>query len=627
MTMQPAGTGSSDHPEAIETTERPDPSARPVPTASRTAPSRRWIGRGLLALGLLLLLSVGWVGWRTYQAYRHLSTAAEQVIALQAQIRSLDHIDLPKAQTVLDALHDEASAAASATSDPLFRLAGHMPWVGGNFTAIGRIADTVDGLAGHTAPALIEAATSLNPAALAPRNGAIDLAPIVGASGALQTADADVAAAIRTISGTDRRSVVPPIGRALDTLQQKLTTLSDTTGSAALIGRLAPPLLGVAGPRTYLVIFQNLAEPRATGGLFGSYAVLAVDHGKLRIAGQGAGSRELGYFDPPMKMPAALPSALYGTLPSRYAVDANLTPNFPIAADLVAQMYRTRTGQQVDGVLALDPVALSYLLSGAPDIPIGNGLALNSANITSTLLSTAYALYPSEAQTGSRDLFLDTATEKAFAAVTNSGIDAKSALSGIVKAVDERRLLLWSAHPREQSELATTRLAGTLPTADGTSPTIGVFRDDATGGKLGYYAGGSASLVAGSCRPDERRSLALTVSLNSSAPSTGLSPYVNGHAAAGPYVLRTNILVFAPVSGDLTAIRRDGHPLPVVWATEGGRKVGMVTVDLKPGAHTVLSADLTAAAPASRAPTFTPELRLTPGVSTWTATATPYPAC
>ena len=92
-------------------------------------------------------------------------------------------------------------------------------------------------------------------------------------------------------------------------------------------------------------------------------------------------------------------------------------------------------------------------------------------------------------------------------------------------------------------------------------------------------------------------------------------------------MLRTNVLVFAPVSGDLTAIRRDGHPLPVVWATEGGRKVGMVTVDLQPGAHTVLSADLTAAAPASRASTFTPELRLTPGVSTWTATATPYSAC
>ncbi len=651
MTGQPAG--SSDPPEPADdasgTTgssgQRPDrpappetdappastPAAEPTdstePSAPGTTPARRWIGRALLATGLLLLLSVGWVGYRTYQAYRHLSTAAEQVSDLQAQIRSLDDIDLPKAQTVLDALRGEASAAVSATNDPLFRLAGHVPWVGGNFTAIGHIADTVDGLAGHTAPALIQVATTLNPAALAPRNGAIDLAPIVAASGALQTADADVAAGIRTISGIDRRTVVSPIGRALDTLQQKLTTLSDTTGDAALIGRLAPPLLGVDGPRTYLVVFQNLAEPRATGGIFGSYAVLVVDHGKLRLAAQGAGSRELGYFDPPMKMPAGLPSVLYGALPTQYATDVNLSPNFPIAAGLFAQMYRTRTGQQVDGVLALDPVALSYLIEGAPDIPIPNGLTLNSGNITSILLSTAYQLYPSEAETGGRDLFLHTATEKAFAAVTNSGVDAKQALSGIGRAVRERRLLLWSSHAKEQTDLAGTSLAGTLPSTDGTSPTIGVFRDDATGGKLGYYSGGSASLSAGACRPDGRRALTLTMPLNSAAPSSGLSPYVIGYAAAGPYVLRTNVLVFAPVSGDLTAIRRDGRPVPVVWATEGGRKVGMVTVDLKPGAHTVLTADLTAAAPAALGPTFTPELRLSPGVTTWTATATPFSAC
>ena len=61
---------------------------------------------------------------------------------------------------------------------------------------------------------------------------------------------------------------------AVDQLAGKLATVAETTGPAARVARLAPSMLGADGPRTWMVVFQNPAEPRATGGIFGSFAIM-----------------------------------------------------------------------------------------------------------------------------------------------------------------------------------------------------------------------------------------------------------------------------------------------------------------------------------------------------------------
>lgn len=44
-----------------------------------------------------------------------------------------------------------------------------------------------------------------------------------------------------------------------------------------------PELLGVKGPKKYLVIFQNDAELRATGGFMTAYAIFKIDKGKMQV--------------------------------------------------------------------------------------------------------------------------------------------------------------------------------------------------------------------------------------------------------------------------------------------------------------------------------------------------------
>lgn len=595
-----------------------DPAHRPV---------RRWIGIGVLTLGILILLSAGWVGWRTYQAYHHLRVAADEVSTLQAQVKNLDAIDLSRAGAAVAALQTQAHGARTATADPLYRLAGHLPWIGPDLRAISSVALIVDGLASTTAPSLIDVATSIRPAALAPHNGTIDIAPIAAAAPRLQTADSQVRNAIQSVAAIDRSELVNSVAHAVNTLQSKLVTLSATTGSAARIGRLVPPMLGAQGPRNYLVVFQNLAEPRATGGIFGSYALLGVANGRLQIIDQGSGSRDLGTFDPPLTLPSDLPAALYGKLPGQYATDVNLTPDFPTSAALIAAMYTQRRHVEVDGVLSVDPVALSYLLVGLQPIDLGNGLTLTSSNVSSLLMSKAYARYPNPKNATAREAFLSVATEKAFAAATTSGGDAQSEVKGLRKAMSEHRLLLWSASSNEQADLDASELGGSLGSGSADAQTIGVYRNDGTGGKLGYYASGSISLSTQSCDLTGHRNLTLTIQMNYSAPTHGLPPYVLGYAKAGPYVLRTNILVFAPLDGDLTALLVDGRPVPMTFAVEGGRKVGMITVDQQPGEAIVITGSLTMAAARTTAEQFTPVVMTTPGITNWKSTAPAFPAC
>ena len=180
------------------------------------------------------------------------------------------------------------------------------------------------------------------------------------------------------------------------------------------------------------------------------------------------------------------------------------------------------------------------------------------------------------------------ATSKAFAAVTSAPNDPAAELKGLTRAAAERRLLLFSARPAEQSDLAQTEIAGQLGDDSG-APTVGVFRNDATGGKLGYYATGSARLTSDSCR-DPARAMNLRVSMQSTAPASGLSPYVLGLAKAGPYVLRTNVVLTGPVGGRLDDIEVGGKVVPVARGVQDGHPAAMVTVDLPPGASTEVTA-------------------------------------
>ena len=104
----------------------------------------------------------------------------------------------------------------------------------------------------------------------------------------------------------------------------------ELTAAADQGARLLPPVLGADGPRRYLLVSQNPAELRATGGMIGAYAVLQAEGGRIRMTAPGS-SAGLRPFDPPLRIDPQV-RQLWTDLPGRYPADVNLVPDFPTAA-------------------------------------------------------------------------------------------------------------------------------------------------------------------------------------------------------------------------------------------------------------------------------------------------------
>ena len=495
-------------------------------------------------------------------------------------------------------MQQHSAAAVDAVEDPLYRLASTLPWVGDDLTAVSTVAHSVDNLASQIGPGLLDAIAVLDPNQLMPTEGGVDLEPLITAASRLHTADTLVGQDLADLHQLGSESLAGPVSDAVEDLTAKLTKVQQVTAKGSEITGLLPQLLGSDGPRRYLVVFQNLAELRSTGGIFGSYAVLTIDHGQLTVSGQGASSRTIGFLPAPVVEESADQLALYGPNIATIPMDVNFTPDFPYSARSFAAMYQQQIDPTpLDGVISVDPVALADMLHGFEPVSF-DGIALNSSNLTAMLLSDAYAMFPDDDKDQTqRDAFLAGATAAAFQTMTTHPRDVGAVSDGLLDGLEQRRILLYSFDPTEQATLSGLGVTGELPATDAaTSPTFGVFLNDRTdhGSKLGYYQSGAATVTAGSCTADGSREVTVELTLHYDAPASGLPLEVRG-ADPNAYVLRTEIRSYAPTGAALTAVQINGTAVDVTTGTDLDRAAAKFTTDQHPGAITTVTLALSAA--------------------------------
>ncbi|HYN95252.1 MAG TPA: DUF4012 domain-containing protein [Pilimelia sp.] len=579
----------------------------------RYRPSRRAaVAIGLTAT-ILLAGAVGGAaaGVAGVRAERHLRQAAVVFGQLQAQ---LEAGQASAARRTLSRLRTETGAARAATGGLAWRAGGGLPWLGDDVRAVGTVAATLDDLVRDGLTPLVRAAGSLDPAALAPRGGRVPLSALGQAEPLLRAADAAVRRAHGRVSGIPSGGLRPGVRAAVGQLRDRLGRAASVTGTAARTAAALPAMLGADGPRTYLMFFQNLAEVRATGGLPGAYVIVRADRGTVRLLEQGTAATDMKTFPRPVLPLGRAMRALYTDRLATFPGDVNFTPHFPTAAALLREMYRRRSGRIVDGVLATDPVALSYLLRVTGPVAVPGGPALTARTAVRQLLADAYARAQSNA---AQDRYFADAARAVFDMLTHRPGDPRALIAALARAAGERRLLVWTAHPAEQRTVAGTVLEGALPTTDGDRPTVGVFLNDGGGSKLSYYLTHAAELTESPCRRAGRRELRLRVRLGTTAPAAGLPDSVLGLGLAGRYTTRTNVVVFAPAGGAVGSATVDGTARPLGTGTERGRAVGVVTLDLRPGSAKTVEMTLLTSADASSG---RPRLWTTPGTKPWAIT-------
>lgn len=119
-------------------------------------------------------------------------------------------------------------------------------------------------------------------------------------------------------------------------------------------------IVGNAGLKRYLFVFQNNAEMRGGGGFIGSYALIDIENGKVKNIEIPTG----GSYD----VEAGMLKKIYAPEPMRnlrarwYFWDANWWPDWTKSAEKLAWFYENSGGPTVDGVIGLTPDFIEKIL-------------------------------------------------------------------------------------------------------------------------------------------------------------------------------------------------------------------------------------------------------------------------
>lgn len=557
---------------------------------SRRRRRRSIVAASLAAAAIVMLVTVGWLGAKANAVKTELEAAAQLIPMLKEEIATEKPAE---AVETVKLLRTHTGAAREAVGDPLWTLASAIPGFGANFSAIAEVARSADDVTTLGLIPLVRVFGSLNWDSLLPSSDGTNLGPIQEASPSVSSAAHAVRVSAERLEQIDASSLLPQVAEPLATAREQFQAATGALDAAANASQIVPGMLGAEGPRKYLLMIQNNAETRATGGIPGALAVLTLDKGKLTLGEQSSAS-EVGAMSPILPVDAEQQQIYSGRL-GKYMQDVNLTPDFPTTASTAQAMWERKTGQHVDGVISIDPVALGYILDATGPVKVsspelvalaGGGLPteLNGKNVVPTLLSDVYGKIE---EPKLQDAYFAGVAHEIFAALSSGQGDAKGLIEGISRATAESRVLVWSDMTNEQSVIAKYPLSGSI-TGPSISPAqFGVYFNDGTGAKMDYYMKRTVQLVE-ECTGDEYGQVKVRITSTNTAPAdaaTSLPEYVTGGGVFGvpPGTVRTNLIAYGPVQSYVETAVLDGNKTGFAAHRHSSRPVGSVTVTLAPG--------------------------------------------
>jgi hypothetical protein len=535
----------------------------------------------VVAVGL-----VGWVGVRAVLARGELEGAIPLAATMQEQVIAGDG---DAARVTGIELSNRAAAAASLTSDPIWRMFEWVPVLGTNLAVVRQLVGVVNDLARDAIIPLSAVAGGISVDDFRPTNGTVDVAPLVNMQPSIAEAAAAITAAQHQVARIDTNGTIGAVVSATAELQSRVDEAARSITAVDKAVRIVPAMLGADGPRNYLLLVQNPAELRSSGGIVGAIALIHTDDGAIQLTQQTSGASFLRFPEPVLELPTDT-RGLYGDITGQFMLNVGLTPDFKTSAELAREMWRLKYGLQVDGVLSIDPIALGYILSATGPITLPTGDVLNSGNAVSLLLTDVYARYEKPEE---QDAFFAAAAASVFSTVAAGDVDPLALIAALGRAGTENRVRVWSAAAEDQSVLADTTLAGSLPVSDSATQRFGLYLNDATGAKMDSYLDVVASVGQGSCRKDGLRNFAVEVQLANTAPADAgetLPPYVTGAEIYGvtPGNVKTIVSVYGANGLENLGLTRDGQTVPYHPAADGGYQVSAVEVELAPGQSTVI---------------------------------------
>ncbi len=163
-----------------------------------------------------------------------------------------------------------------------------------------------------------------------------------------------------------------PVRGQLVTIQQSLASTKESLSNIKPLLALLPKLLGQPDEQQYLLIFQNEAEIRGTGGFLTAYAILRAHRGKITPLL----SQDIYELDARFGNREPAPEAILKYLPlvnSWHLRDMNLSPDLKVSMDTFIPNYKkVAANTDFDGLIVMDTHILVDLLSVLGKVGVAN---------------------------------------------------------------------------------------------------------------------------------------------------------------------------------------------------------------------------------------------------------------
>jgi hypothetical protein len=574
---EPDGEGGS--PEVVDAERR----SRWLPKYWRRS-DVRWTGLVLL----IAFVAFGcWLGSEALHAKSNLEQARHS--AEEAKV-ALSQGNAEDAAKWVSGAHAHAQTARDAAHSLPWNIASVVPWLGSPFETGQQITDVVLGLVDDVLQPSGQVGAAISPDRLLEGNRLNvqllrDAAPKLSEISAATTKlDADA----RAISDPKYLS---PLRDARAQLQAQISDISKLIQNTALAARVAPSMMGADGARTYFMGFQTNAEARGTGGLLGAFGILHLDNGTATVDDVSANDEINGPFAP-IDLGAEYATQYGFTNPTTDSRNSNQSSHFPYAAQIWKSMWVQESGMDVDGAIAIDPVALSYVLSAVGAVTMPNGEVITKDNVVELTESTAYSRFPTDQR--ARQKYLQDIANAVVRKMTGRIESPRKLLEALGKAVSERRIAVWSSSPADQKLLEETPLAHVIPTDP--APYAEVVINNLGGDKLDYYLRRRIEYAADGCDESTRLST-VTIGLTNTVTGEPLPDYVANSAGLLPQIpisapratMFTSVRLLATKGAKLVSVLANGQRVPAFANTERGHPSFEVQVAVPPGQSGELS--------------------------------------
>lgn len=546
---------------------------------------------------LVILVGLGVFGVTAFGKALDAKNALEEAIPMASTLQKQAVAgEFDAADATLVAISEKVDEASAITQEPIWRASEVVPFIGQNFTAVREMVTATEVLVEDGGRPLLATARTLAPEQIVLSGSGIDPQPFRDAVSNVAAANEAVGRAGDIVASIDASNLLPQVSEAKTDLEQRIAEVGGPLETLNSVVPLLPGLLGADAPRTYVLLFQNPAEMRPLGGLPGRIAEIVVTNGSPSLVRQTDSSpRSVAVDGTSMLEVSPEKVALYGDIYGRSISLSTNTPHWDDAAVTAKGLWERQFGTTVDGVISLDTVALGYVLRATGPILLPDGSTLDSGNVVDVLLNRVYLEFEDPAM---QDVVYASLVDVVFSKIASGQFDMKLMLEALTQGSDETRVLFWSAHEAEQTQL---ELAGAYlgpPATDDTTAGVGIYLSDNQGSKMDYYLRQSVSVAHAVCAAGEPERARIALSMTNSVPDDLAGDLPESVYGTSPREgvpigdIRAWTYVYLPTGSTVTAATLDGEAVEYEVIQDGENPVLKVRVQLGPQVTKTLVADV-----------------------------------